>query len=352
MPASNVLKGAIHIHSRYSDGSGKIADIISAAQSAGLDYLIITDHNKLLPEQRAFQGRHGNLLVICGVELKARRFGKYHFLALGVDSDRPYRGLDFPERLARIRDDGGITIIAHPAGAFKTWLALAHRRWQSFPDAPFHGLEIWTYLHDWVRGLRLGSLRRQYRDPDRSLRGPDARLLAQWDALNLRRRVAGIAAQDNHARYVPLFGVRVFPYEYLFRRLLTHVETGPLTNDAEGDIRRLLAAIAAGESYLANNGLAAADGFRFFAQTTEGERGAGAWLENGAETLRVFSPQKAELKIVRSGETILTENTDALELRDPPPGAYRVEARLDGSPWVFTNHINIGMSVDGAERRK
>ena len=59
MPTGKTCRGAIHVHSNYSDGSGRVEDVISAAQTAGLDYLIITDHDKLRPEQHAFQGRHG-----------------------------------------------------------------------------------------------------------------------------------------------------------------------------------------------------------------------------------------------------------------------------------------------------
>lgn len=341
MPTGKTCKGAIHIHSDYSDGSGRVEDIISAAQAAGLDYLIITDHGKLRPEQHAFQGRHDNLLVVYGVEFSVCRFTKRHYLALGVDSHEPYKGLSFHERLRRIDGDGGISIIAHPAGVFKPWLAQMHRRWKAFPEEPFHGLEIWTYMHDWTGNLRLTRMREQYRDPDHNLRGPDAKLLGMWDALNRKRRIAGVGSLDNHARYVPFFGVRVFPYEYLFRRLLTHVETEGFTGDAKEDIPRLLKAIAAGRSYFANNAIAPPDGFRFFAECDDGGHGVGSWLEGAAGALRVISPHRGEMKLVCNGAPVMTEHTDEMKLRNPPPGAYRVEVRLDGAPWLFTNHINI-----------
>ncbi len=44
-------KGAIHIHSRYSDGSGSLQEIVKSANLAGLDYLIITDHHTLRHKQ-------------------------------------------------------------------------------------------------------------------------------------------------------------------------------------------------------------------------------------------------------------------------------------------------------------
>lgn len=40
-------KGHIHIHSRYSDGGGKVKQIAARAAQAGLDFIIITDHCNL-----------------------------------------------------------------------------------------------------------------------------------------------------------------------------------------------------------------------------------------------------------------------------------------------------------------
>jgi hypothetical protein len=343
-------KGAIHIHTSFSDGSGKVEDIIKAAQDAGLDYLIISDHDKLLPEQLEFQGRHGNLLVIYGVELRACVFGRRHFLALGVKSHLPYMKEPFPQRLEHIQRDGGISIIAHPAGPFRPWRGQTHFAWKTFPDAFFHGLEIWTYMHDWMGNLALTRLREKVARSDYNLSGPDVALLRRWDELNMRRRVSGIASQDNHARWIPFLRLRVFSYEYLFRRLLTHVITGEMTGDAQKDIPDLLDAIGRGNAYMANNGIAQAGSFRFTAETRNGAHGMGEWLEEPAKVLRVSSPQKAQMTLVRNGEVVAAQTTDRFELPDPPPGAYRVELRIDGIPWLFSNHINVGMPLEGPDK--
>ena len=110
MPATKTYKGAIHLHTRYSDGSGKVHDIIKAAQNAGLDYIIISDHGELLPEQIRFRGWHKNVLVIYGVELSACFFGRRHFLALGVDSHLPYHKKPFEQKLVDIERDGGFSL--------------------------------------------------------------------------------------------------------------------------------------------------------------------------------------------------------------------------------------------------
>ena len=343
MPARKTYKGAIHIHTKFSDGSGKVRDVIKAAQETGLDYLIISDHDELLPEQRKFQGWHGDLLVVVGVELSACVLGRRHFLALGVDSHVPYRKEKFSEKLGHIERDGGITIIAHPSGPFRPWRGQTHFAWRRFPDEFFHGIEIWTYMHDWMDNLMFTQLREKVRRSDYHLSGPNARVLRLWDEMNLRRRMAGIGSQDNHARWVPFLNLRVFSYEYLFQRLLTHVVMEEFSRHAKDDIPRLLGAIGGGNSYFATNGIAGADGFSFTVDGDGGEHVVGEWLEGGAKALRISAPARAEVTLIRNGAVAAVETTELFEMRDPAPGAYRVEMRIGGVPWLFTNHINIGM---------
>ena len=57
--------GAIHIHSNHSDGTGDVNLITKAAKSAGLDWIIITDHNNFDIEEGIFNG----IYVIKGEEL-------------------------------------------------------------------------------------------------------------------------------------------------------------------------------------------------------------------------------------------------------------------------------------------
>jgi hypothetical protein len=60
----------LHMHTRYSDGSGLHKDIATAAIRQGLDAVIVTDHNVLVKE---FEGYHrdGNkrVLMLIGQEV-------------------------------------------------------------------------------------------------------------------------------------------------------------------------------------------------------------------------------------------------------------------------------------------
>ena len=53
------VSGVAHIHTIHSDGGGTVADVESAAAAAGLDFVIITDHNSLAGKPREGYGGGG-----------------------------------------------------------------------------------------------------------------------------------------------------------------------------------------------------------------------------------------------------------------------------------------------------
>ena len=65
--------GAIHIHSVYSDGTGNIDLISKAAKKAGLDWIIVTDHNSFDIEEGIYNG----VYVIKGEEISPKNENHY-----------------------------------------------------------------------------------------------------------------------------------------------------------------------------------------------------------------------------------------------------------------------------------
>ncbi|HQE98760.1 MAG TPA: PHP domain-containing protein, partial [Anaerolineae bacterium] len=57
--------GNLHIHSVYSDGSGRHAEIAEAAAAAGLNFVIVTDHNVRV---EGLEGYYGRVLLLIGEE--------------------------------------------------------------------------------------------------------------------------------------------------------------------------------------------------------------------------------------------------------------------------------------------
>ena len=112
-PATSGLRIDPHVHTLASDGVDEVAAMIRAAVDAGLHALAVTDHDRL---DAAFAGKaiakhHGwPIEVIVGVEITTRGG---HLLGLYLtERIRPWRSLK--DSVARIHDQGGLAIIAHP----------------------------------------------------------------------------------------------------------------------------------------------------------------------------------------------------------------------------------------------
>jgi predicted metal-dependent phosphoesterase TrpH len=104
----------LHIHTLASDGVSSVAEILDHAQNrAGLDVIAITDHERVDAAHAAramAQARAMKLQVIVGEEVTTRGG---HVVALFIEQRiRPWGSLK--STVARIHEQGGLAIIAHP----------------------------------------------------------------------------------------------------------------------------------------------------------------------------------------------------------------------------------------------
>ena len=72
-------KGAIHVHSTASDGTGDMNEIAAAANDAGLDFVLVTDTAGSKTDE-GVEKWNGSALIICGTELKPQG---NHYIAFG-----------------------------------------------------------------------------------------------------------------------------------------------------------------------------------------------------------------------------------------------------------------------------
>ena len=79
-----VVRGAFHIHSQRSDGTGTLDEIAAAAAAAGLQFVIITDHGNGVRDPEPPSYRSG-VLCIDGVEVST---DLGHFAALDLPRAR------------------------------------------------------------------------------------------------------------------------------------------------------------------------------------------------------------------------------------------------------------------------
>src|SRR6187200_1211701 len=62
------VRGAIHVHTNRSDGSGSVDDVAAAAARAGLQFVVFSDHGDARRPAMAPSYRHG-VLCIDAVEI-------------------------------------------------------------------------------------------------------------------------------------------------------------------------------------------------------------------------------------------------------------------------------------------
>jgi len=333
------VAGAIHLHSCYSDGSGTLREITAAAARAGIDFLILTDHDTLRPAADGWQGWRDGVLVVVGAEITCR--DRSHIVALGATDVETLRLKPLRRVLFDLASQGAVAIVAHAHPARIMGYPLKAGELLDWEIPGFAGVELWSFMHDICDGLtpwRIPSFLQTWR---RRIGGPHPDTIAHWDRITQNRRFAALGALDNHAVAMPVLGTRILPYEDVFRTLRTHVFCDRWSGGPE-DADRLVDAIRRGRCFMALDLEADARGFRFEAER-DGER---LWmgeqhLWQGPTTLRVHSPVRAQLIVLHDGRRACVAEASALEHRAEEPGVYRVEARIDGRPWIYTNPIYL-----------
>ena len=102
-----------HVHTLASDGIDGVETMIQAAVAAGLDAVGITDHERMdaaVAGRAMAEYRGWPVEVIVGEEVSTRGG---HLLGLYMkERIRPWHSLK--DSIARIHDQGGLAIIAHP----------------------------------------------------------------------------------------------------------------------------------------------------------------------------------------------------------------------------------------------
>ncbi len=348
------VAGAVHVHTSFSDGGGTPEEVAAAAKRAGLQFVVITDHNNL--DAKPFEGYHDGVLVIVGTEVST---AAGHVLGLGI-ADPVFRFSGDPlDALDDIRLLGGSGYAAHPLSLRPDFA------WSGWNLPGAWGIELlngdsqWRAAGFWrlARSAGLYALNARYALLG-SLTSPGA-ALARWDGLLARRDTPGIAGADAHNR-APLhkrWQPRLPSYESIFALAKNHVLLDtPLRGDAAADTAAILSALAHGRCYVALDALAPAGSFSFKAESPRARATMGETIEPQAGLyLRAGGalPAGAFLTLLRDGQK-LVEKQRALDVAPPGPGVYRVEVRVPGwdVPWLLSNPIYIFDPDAAAARAK
>lgn len=342
--------GNMHLHSTDSDGHGTHQHIVEAALRAGLDFVIVSDHNTLSKQHEGyhFKGER-RLLMLIGQEVHdtERTPERSHLLIYGADDDLSEYAKHPQTLVEQAAERGALTFLAHPVDCSAELFGKSDLSWADWEVRGYTGLEIWNFMSEfkcrlssWPRAVYYSYF------PSQVARGPAPEILERWDAqLRAGLHTVAIGNSDAHALPVKAGPLRrvIFPYEWLFRAVNTHVLLPqPLSGESEGDAAMIYEALGAGRCFVGYDRAARSDGFRFKADADQRQAVMGGQLQfKLGATLQVRCPRPADIRLVRHGVTVRSweRSQHALQTVNRS-GAYRVEARLEPERgWIYSNPI-------------
>ena len=343
--------GNMHVHTPYSDGTGMHEEIAAAAAKAGLDFVICTDHNVYVS---GVQGYYDDVLLLVGEELHdVRRHPQGdHLLAFGVETDLAPLASSAQAVIDQATEAGGVCFLAHP---FERGSPLGREldaiEWHSWEVEGYAGIELWNYMSEF-KGLLRGKLWAIFyaHYPGIGIRGPYHATLEKWDALLAEgRRVTAIGGADAHGKTYTMgpFTKQLFPYDFLFRCVNTHLLTDvPMDGDLDHDKALIYEALRAGRTWVGYDLAGSTSGFRFRATSMDHGAVIGEQLvRKGAADFEVETPEPGDIRLLRDGEVVARSRGQRLRHTTALPGVYRVEVYrrylMEPRGWIFSSPIYV-----------
>ncbi len=343
--------GNVHIHSRYSDGSGDVAGIVRDAKAVNLDFIILNDHDymaKMLHLED--EGYYDGVLALMGLELGARF---HHYLAFGLREMVHGAGADPQSVIDGVNRKGGFGFLAHP---FEKGMRFREKgiayTWNDLSVTGYTGICIWNFSSRWKERVKTplhGLFFLLFKAW--GLKGPSRETLRFWDKACAKERVVAIGGSDAHGalfRWGPLCFTPLSYRDGLSSINIHILLDRPLSKTPVDAGKQIYSAMKEGRLHIAHDRLASSKGFRFF---FVGE--GGATLEMGQErafqpgTVVVEAPQKGEIRLLRNGRRLARRTGSRFfSFVVHKPGVYRVEVHCPVPffglrPWIFSNPIYL-----------
>lgn len=345
----------LHMHTRYSDGTGTHRDIAKAALASGVDVVIVTDHNVLVSGVEGYyQEKKRKILLLIGEEIhdQARDPQKNHLLVLGAERELATFAENPQLLIDKVRETGGLSFLAHPDDPETPAFKELDISWDDWSVQNYTGIELWNALSE-LKTVVPTKLHGAFFAffPSFVAHQPIPATIARWDQLlEQGRPVVAVGGSDAHALHMSMGPISrvIFPYEFHFRTVNTHVLLDqPLSGDLKSDKKAIYSAMAAGHCFVGYDLPASTREFRFSAQGLEKDAVMGDELPvKGGVTLQAKLPAEAEIRLLRNGEVIQTyEKSLSMTYITNAPGVYRVEAyrKFLGKQrgWIYSNPIYL-----------
>ena len=347
-------QGVIHVHSSLGGHStGNFAELIAAAKTNQLDFVIMTEHPQAEFDTSALtlSGVHAGVLFVNGNEV-ATASGDRLLLIPGSANAAAMSTQTTQEVIAKQKSAGGLTFAAYPAES-QTWQSSSVdgvEVYNLFTNARQYNAAVMFFDGLWSYGSYADLMFANF-----FVR--PAENLKRWDdAMSVgHHKLVAIAGNDAHSNVglsvndasgKQWLGVKLDPYERSFHTVRTHV----LIKKDKGLTREsLLEAMSQGHCYISFDLFGDARGFSF-AATGPGLKIMGDdWvgLEQGVH-LKASAPVSCRFVLLKNGEIIDQKSGATADFTVSNSGNYRVEAYLDslpapvkGQPWIISNPIYV-----------
>ena len=343
-------KGVVHVHTSLGGHStGTFSELIAAAKSNDLDFVIMTEHPQAEFDTAAMtlSGVHAGVLFVNGNEVATADGDRLLLIPAPPNANERRTTKEFIDQQKTSR---GLTFAAYPTDS---------QGWQS---NSVDGVEIYNLFTNTKRINPLVTFfdglwsYRTY--PDLMFANffvRPAEELKRWDDTmsSSNRRLVAVGGNDAHSNVgfglsdssgKQIVGLKLDPYERSFRTVRTHVliqKDKPLTRES------LLEAISLGHCYVSFDIFGDATGFDFRLVQSAAVMGDETAYTQPLE-LMAKAPVAARFVLLRNGAAVDQSSGAAVRFPVTAAGIYRIEAYLDslpppatGKPWIISNPIYI-----------
>lgn len=309
----NEILCSLHNYTKFSGYSYSFYDMAQSAIDCGIDAVITTDRNIYPSGHDQYYFRDGKrLLVICGEELfdpvseEAPRY-----LSIGINREQ------FNRRTGNPQDEIRILMQNIP---------------NESDNFPYRHIELINAENLLNQGI--GAWPKEIR---KSIQNFDDLLLSDQNFLGF----TGTCSENHTEKY---------NYKELFSTVCNHIlSEEELNGDFVHDKLLILKCLKAGNLYMALDGLADANGFRFSAEGNNQDSitwpGDIIYLRNSI-TMKINIPEACTCRLIRNGKIIREwQQCKQVPYTIYEPGFYRVECALtirrNLYDWIFSNPIFV-----------
>ncbi len=328
----NLYRGVFHVHTEFShDSKASLETVIRTAETAGLDFVVVTDHNNMNGKAAYEAMPHPeNPLLIFGDEISTR---DGHLIALGVPEAPSNDDTHADELVKWIHAHGGYAMLPHLIGSKNAWKNLEMKS--------FDGVDIYNYAHtsffDASNKLNL-ALQIVFLPPGPFLRSVEHRsqpMLDYWDKRLEMGKYTAFGSADAHMRFL-WNGLTPENYLLYFQAVTTYVWADQFNE------KTIVESLGKGKSFIAFEAFGDASGFSFSASQDSQNYGPGEDVSVASPVrflVKLSSP--GDIRLIHSGKIIQQVSGTTLEYTAQEPGAYRVEVDKAGKLWIVCNPIYL-----------